>query len=177
MSSINIHQPYKGRENNRYTYKIQKLYETQYLLQEITKELYKIIKQTPEYRNKNNANINLYINEITNSQHISKKYFGLVLYKFYESKAKSEPLDIINLIFLRKTLQRSIERLPVPQNNNKNKFSNNLEENYNKPLTGFTPKSETKKMTEKEKLKIQRKIADKSKSKSGKSRNLQMKRM
>ncbi len=74
MSDINFHQPYQGREN--YTFTIQKLYKYQYLLQEITKELQKILKQMPEYKNKKNANItptekknetnkNLFINSIT----------------------------------------------------------------------------------------------------------------
>ena len=51
MTDINFHQPYQGREDNRYTFKIQKLYEYQYLLQEITKELQKMLKQMPEYKN------------------------------------------------------------------------------------------------------------------------------
>jgi len=84
MSDINFHKPYQGREDNRYTYKIQKLYEYQYLLQEITKELHKILKQMPEYKNKNKMNINSKINEITNNFHVSKKDFGFILYKFYE---------------------------------------------------------------------------------------------
>ena len=57
MLDINFHKPYRGREDNRYTFKIQKLYEYQYLLQEITKELQKILKQMPEYKNKNKATI------------------------------------------------------------------------------------------------------------------------
>ena len=51
-------------------------------------------------------------------------------------KAKSEPLDIDKLFSLRfvliksiETLQRDIERLPVRQNNNNKRLSNNLEEN------------------------------------------------
>jgi len=59
MTDINFHQPYQGREDNRYTYKIQKLYEYSYLLQEITKELHKILKQMPEHKNKNKAQITL----------------------------------------------------------------------------------------------------------------------
>ena len=141
MTDINFHQPYQGREDNRYTFKIQKLYEYQYLLQEITKELQKMLKQMPEYKNKNKATINLEINEITNTYYENKKDFSFILHKFYEMKAKSEPLDIDKLFSLRfvliksiETLQRSIERLPVRQNNNK-RLSNNLEENNNEPLT------------------------------------------
>ena len=63
MSDFNFHQPYKGRENNKYTFLIQKLYNYQYTLQEITKELQKNLKQMPEYKNKNKANINLEIDK------------------------------------------------------------------------------------------------------------------
>jgi len=93
-------------------------------------------------------------------------------------KAKNETLNIDELFFLRnilikriESLKRSIERLPVLQNNN-NRFSNNLVNNDNQPLTVLKPKpkSEREKMTEKEKLKMQRKKADKSQSKQS-SRN------
>ena len=133
----------------------------------------------PEYKNKNKATINSEINEITNTYYENKKDFSFILHKFYEMKAKSEPLDIDKLFSLRfvliksiETLQRSIERLPVRQNNNK-RLSNNLEENNNEPLTRFTPKSETKIMTEKEKLKMIRKEAEKSRSKKSDINNLQ----
>jgi hypothetical protein len=180
MSDINFHKPYRGREDNRYTFKIQKLYEYQYLLQEITKELQKILKKMPKYKNKNKATINSEINEITNTYYENKKDFSFILYKFYEMKAKSEPLDIDKLFSLRfvlikliETIQRSIGRLPVPQNNNNKRLSNNLEENNNEPLTRFRPKTETNNMTEKEKLKMQRRIAEKSRSKKRDSNNLQ----
>jgi hypothetical protein len=180
MSDINFHKPYRGREDNRYTFKIQKLYEYQYLLQEITKKLQKILKQKPEYKNKNKATINSEINEITNTYYENKKDFSFILHKFYEMKAKGEPLDIDKLFSLRfvlikliETLQRSIGRLPVPQNNNNKRLSNNLEENNNEPLPRFRPKSETKNMTEKEKLKMIRKEAEKSRSKKRDSNNLQ----
>jgi len=134
----------------------------------------------PEYKNKNKATINSKINEITNTYYENKKDFSFILHKFYEMKAKSEPLDIDKLFSLRfvlikliETIQRDIERLPVPQNNNNKRLSNNLEENNNEPLTRFRPKSETKNMTEKEKLKMIRKEAEKSRSKKRDSNNLQ----
>ena len=177
MSDINFHKPYKGREDNRYTFKIQKLYEYQYTLQEITKELHKILKKMPEYRNRNNATINLEINEITNQYDIKKKDFILILGKFYEKKEKGETYNIEELFSVRKvlinlieTLQRDIERLPVPQNNNR--LSNNLEENYNELLTKSKPKSETKYMTENEKIKVQSKEAEKLLSKKYRKANL-----
>jgi len=122
----------------------------------------------PEYKNKNKATINSEINEITNTYYENKKDFSFILHKFYEMKAKSEPLDIDKLFSLRfvlikliETIQRSIGRLSVLQNNN------------NEPLTRFIPKSETKNMTEKEKLKIIRRIAEKSRCKSNRAENLQ----
>ena len=131
----------------------------------------------PEHKNKNKAKINLEINEMNNQYDIKKKDFILILGKFYEKKEKNEPYNIEELFSVRKvliksieTLQRDIERLPVPQNNNR--LSNNLEENYNEPLTRFTPKLETTNMTKKEKLKMIRKGAEKSRSKLLKNRNL-----
>jgi hypothetical protein len=177
MSDINFHKPYKGREDNRYTFKIQKLYEYQYTLQEITKELHKILKKMPEYRNRNNATINLEINEITNQYDIKKKDFILILGKFYEKKEKGETYNIEELFSVRKvlinlieTLQRDIERLPVPQNNNR--LSNNLEENYNEPLNRLSNNLEENNMTKKEKLKMIRKEAEKLSSKLLKNKNL-----
>ena len=176
MSDINFHQVYKGREDNRYTYKIQKLYEYQYILQEITKKIHQFLKQMPSYKNRNNGNINSEINEITNQYYIKKKDFDFVLIKFYEMRAKGEPLDIGKLIEVRyvlikriETLQRSIERLPVPQNNN---IFSNLENNQSLALLKPKSKSETGKMTEKEKLKMQRKRAEKFESKRFRSNNL-----
>ena len=49
MSDINFHKPYKGKVGNDYTFRIQELYGYYHLLQEITKELHKIIKQLCEY--------------------------------------------------------------------------------------------------------------------------------
>jgi hypothetical protein len=176
MSDINFHQVYKGREDNRYTYKIQKLYEYQYLLQEITKKIHQFLKQMPSYKNRNNGNINSEINEITNQYDIKKKDFDFILIKFYEMRAKSEPLDLDKLFSVRnvlikriETLQRSIERLPVPQNNN---IFSNLENNQSLTLLKPKSKSETEKMTEKEKLKMQRKRAEKFESKRFRSNNL-----
>ena len=177
MSDINFHKPYKGRENNKYTFLIQKLYNYQYTLQEITKELQKILKQMPEYKNKNKANINLEINKITNSINIKKHQYGSILQKFQQKKARGEPLlNIEDLFKVRKIilehikiLEEYISQITVPQNN---RFSNNLEENYNEPLTKSKPKSETKYMTENEKIKAQSKEAEKLLSKKYRKANL-----
>ena len=169
MSDINFHIPYNRREDNRYTFKIQKLYKYQYLLQEITKELQEILKQKPEYKNK--ANINLEINKLTT--HVSfdrnpvteSNILKSVIQK--KNKAKIENIYLFNLVAARKILleripilESNIESLPVPQNSNDG-YSNNEEPNYNKPLAKLKPKLKTnKKMTEKEKLKMIRKRAD-----------------
>jgi hypothetical protein len=181
MSDINFHKPYRGREDNRYTFKIQKLYKYQYLLQEITKELQEILKQKPEYKNK--ANINLEINKLTT--HVSfdrnpvteSNILKSVIQK--KNKAKIENIYLFNLVAARKILleripilESNIESLPVPQNSNDG-YSNNEEPNYNKPLAKLKPKLKTnKKMTEKEKLKMIRKRAEKSPFKLLKNRNL-----
>ena len=177
MSDINFHKPYKGRENNKYTFLIQKLYNYQYTLQEITKELQKILKQMPEHKNKNKVNINLEINKITNSINIKKHQYGSILQKFQQKKARGEPLlNIEDLFKVRKiilehikVLEEYISQITVPQNN---RFSNNLEENYNEPLTRLSPKSQTKNMTEKEKIKAQSKEAEKLLSKKYRKDNL-----
>lgn len=41
MADINFHKPYRGIDDNRYTFKIQKLYIYQHMLQEITKRMSK----------------------------------------------------------------------------------------------------------------------------------------
>jgi hypothetical protein len=79
MSDINFHKPYKGREDNKYTFLIQKLYNYQYTLQEITKELQKNLKQMPEYKNKNKANINLEINKLTTNVSFNPKDSNKIL--------------------------------------------------------------------------------------------------
>ena len=183
MSDINFHIPYQGREDNRYTFEIQKLYEYQYLLQEITKELHKILKKMPEYRNINNATINLEINEITNHFSFDRNLvtesniLKSVIQK--KNKAKNENIYLFNLVAARKILleripilESNIKSLPVPQNSNDG-YSNNEEPNYNKPLAKLKPKLKTnKKMTEKEKLKMIRKGAEKLLSKKYRETNL-----
>jgi hypothetical protein len=77
MSDINFHKPYRGRDT--YIFRIQKLYKYQHLLQEITKELQKILKQKPEYKNKNKANINLEINKLTTNVSFNPKDSNKIL--------------------------------------------------------------------------------------------------
>ena len=181
MSDINFHIPYNRREDNRYTFKIQKLYKYQYLLQEITKELQEILKQKPEYKNK--ANINLEINKLTT--HVSfdrnpvteSNILKSVIQK--KNKAKTENIYLFNLVAARKILlpilESYIESLPVPQNSN-NEESNNGEPNFFEPFAKLKPKlkpkSETKYMTENEKIKAQSKEAEKLLSKKYRKANL-----
>ena len=153
MSDFNFHQPYLGREDNKYTFFIQKLYKYQYLLQEITKELQKILKQMPEYKNKNKANINLEINKLTTNVSFNPKDSNKILKSVIEKKAKTENIYLFNLVAARKILlpilEYYIESLPVPQNSNEEE-SNNGEQNFFEPFAKLkpkpksTPKSETK---------------------------------
>jgi hypothetical protein len=179
MSDINFHQPYLGREDNKYTFLIQKLYNYQYTLQEITKELQKNLKQMPEYKNKNKANINLEINKLTTNVSFNPKDSNKILKNVTEKKAKTENIYLFNLVAARKILleripilESYIESLPVPQNSN-DEESNNDEQNYFKSLAKSKPKLKTtKNMTEKEKIKAQRKGAEKLLSKKYKETNL-----
>jgi len=182
MSDINFHQPYYGREDNRYTFFIQKLYKYQYLLQEITKELQKILKQMPEYKNKNKANINLEINKLTTNVSFNPRDSNKILKSVIEKKAKTENIYLFNLVAARKILLPIIdffESLPVPQNSNEEE-SNNGEPNFfepfaklkPKPKPKLKPKSETKYMTENEKIKAQSKEAEKLLSKKNRKANL-----
>jgi hypothetical protein len=94
-----------------------------------------------------------------------------------EKKAKTENIDLFNLVAARKILleripilESYIESLPVPQNSN-NEESNNDEQNYFKSFAKPKLKT-TKNMTEKEKIKAQGKEAEKLLSKKYRETNL-----
>jgi hypothetical protein len=180
MSDINFHQPYQGRDT--YIFRIQELYKYQHLLQEITKELQKILKQMPEYKNKNKANINLEINKLTANVSFNPKNSNKILKNVTEKKAKTEKIYLFNLVAARKILleripilESYIESFPVPQNSNEEE-SNNGEPNFFEPFAKLKPKlkpkSETKYMTENEKIKAQSKEAEKLLSKKNRKANL-----
>jgi len=153
MQDINFHKPYEGRKDNRYTYNIQVLYRYQSLLQEITKELHKILKENPEYRNKNNTFIKNYINKITDSANVR----GANLMKIIENieKPKNITTYVSNLCKVRKIyleeisiLEQYINTLDLPQNNN----NENNNENY--------PNFQVSKPKQKERLANMQKIKD-----------------
>ena len=177
MSDFNFHQPYRGRDT--YIFRIQELYKYQNLLQEITKELHKILKQMPEYKNKNKANINLEINKLTTNASFNPKDSNKILKNVTEKKVKTEKIYLFNLVAARKILleripilESYIESLPVPQNSN-DEESNNDEQNYFKSFAKLKPKLKTtKNMTEKEKIKAQSKEAEKLLSKKYRKANL-----
>ena len=166
MSDFNFHQPYRGRKDNRYTFFIQKLYKYQHLLQEITKELQKILKQMPEYKNKNKANINLEINKLTTNVSFNPKDSNKILKSVIEKKAKTENIYLFNLVAARKILlpilESYIESVPVPQNSNEEE-SNNGEPNFFEPFAKLKPKLKPKLKTTKN-MKVQGKEAEKFKT-------------
>lgn len=167
MADINFHKPYKGK--NDYTYRIQELYKYQNLLKTITKELHKILKQDPEYKNKNNTIIKNDINEITNMVYVKNPNFMKILENIQKRDSKSKTY-LPNLYKARKILleripilEKYINTLPVPQNNNE---TNNQEPN-NYP---YFPKSKPK---QKERITyISEKDGKKAKSKLLRERNL-----
>lgn len=149
---------------NNYMFKIQELYKYQYLLQEITKELNSLVKNNDE------------LEKLTTNVSFNKSQSNRILKAVIEKTAKTKPLYLFNLIAARKILLERIpilESLPVPQNSNEG-YSNNGEyyNEHNNPLTRIKPKPNPKPMTEQQKLKFQRKGAEKKRNKSNRETNL-----
>ena len=128
MSDINFHKPYEGKKNNRYTYNIQLLYNYQSMVQKITKELRKILRE--------NTFIENYINRMTDSanvrsanlmkiiENIEKPNNDITTYVSNLCKARKIYLDEIS------SLEQYINTLPVPQNNNNGNNNENNQENH-----------------------------------------------
>lgn len=150
---------------NNYTFRIQKLYKYKHLLQEITKELNKMLKKNE-------------IEKLTTTVSFNPKDSNKILESVKQKNAKTKEIYLFNLVAARKILldripilELYIQSIPIPQNFN-NEESNNEESNINELLSKSKPKSKPKKMTEKGKLKMQRKEAEKSLSKKSRGKNL-----
>jgi hypothetical protein len=151
---------------NNYMFRIQELYKYQYLLQEITKELNSLVKNNDE------------LEKLTTNVSFNKSQSNRILKAVIEKTAKTKPLYLFNLIAARKILLERIpilESLPVPQNSNEG-YSNNgrYYNEHNNHLTRIKPKPNPKPMTEQQKLKFQRKGAEKKRNKSNRETNLEI---
>jgi len=160
MSDINFHKPYEGRKNNKYTYNIQLLYKYQSMVQKITKELRKTLRENPKYTNKNNTFIENYINKMTDSANVRSANLMKIIENIENSN--NDTTYVSNLCKARKIyldeipiLEQYINTLPVPQNNFEN--INQVPNNY--------PNFQVSKPEQKERLANMQKIEDSRKQK------------